>query len=172
MARNHTVDSQETQNSQVQFEAPEGFQRSGSANAVGWFNMAKPGNTLHGVLVGMFSRKDKLREDGTSNFFQVTVSQECEVRSERGDEAKMVMAKPGDVVNVNYGPKTKPWADLVGDLKRGAVYEVIGCIIGGKVKLDGGRTMHNFDVYQKMIKAPQVDADADVDFEGDAGDVA
>jgi hypothetical protein len=158
---------------QVQFEAPEGFQRSGSANAVGWFNMAKIGNTLRGTLIGMFERKDKLRaETGTSNFFQVRISQECEVRADRGDDAAMVMAKTGDVVNINYGPKTKPWETLIGDLKRGAEYEVIGCIIGAKAKLEGGRTMHNFDVYQKMVRAPQVDSEAGLDFEGGAGEVA
>ncbi len=171
MARNqgHAAEGQE---GQVQFTAPEGFQRSGSANAVGWFNMGKVGNTLRGTLLGMFERKDKLRQEGTSNFFQVLVSQECEVRAERGDEATMVMAKAGDVVNVNYGPKTKPWETLVGDIKRGAEYEVLGCILGKKVKLDGGRTMHNFDVYQKMVRAPQADDSSDVDFQGGSEDVA
>lgn len=169
MARNQGQAAAE----QVQFEAPEGFQRSGSANAVGWFNMGKIGNTLRGVLIGMFERKDKLRaETGTSNFFQVKISQECEVRADRGDDAAMVMAKVGDVVNINYGPKTKPWELLVGDIKRGAEYEVVGCIIGAKAKLDGGRTMHNFDVYQKMVRAPQVDTEADVDFGDGAGEVA
>jgi hypothetical protein len=158
---------------QIQFEAPEGFQRSGSANAVGWFNMGKIGNTLHGVLIGMFERKDKLRADtGKSNFFQVKISQECEVRIERGEDATMVMAKPGDVVNINYGPKTKPWETLIGDIKRGAEYEVLGCIIGAKAKLDGGRTMHNFDVYQKMMRAPQVDAEPGLEFGDGAGEVA
>jgi hypothetical protein len=171
MARNQGNQSQAAD--QVQFEAPEGFQRSGSANAVGWFHMGKVGNTLHGELLGMFERKDKLRaETGVSNFFQVKVARECEVRADRGDDAQMVMAKAGDVVNVNYGPKTKPWETLISDIKRGASYEVLGCILGGKVKLDGGRTMHNFDVYQKMVRAPQADVEADVDFGGGAGEVA
>jgi hypothetical protein len=170
MARQSQSSNQEAP---VAFSVPEGFQRSGSANAVGWFNMGKLGNTLAGLLVGMFERKDKLRaETGKSNFFQVQITQPCEVRIERGDDASFVQAAVGDVVNVNYGPKTKNWELLIGDIKRGAVYEVLGCIVGGKVKLDGGRTMHNFDVFQKQIKAPSADAVEDVDFEGSTDDSA
>ncbi len=156
----------------VAFQAPEGFQRTGSANAVGWFNMAKVGNTLRGTLIGMFKRKDQLRESGESDFFQVLITQECEVRAERGEDAKMITANPGDVVNVNYGPKTKGWELLMGDIKRGAEYEVLGCIIGSKVKLQGGKNMHNFDVYQKMVKAPSADVEADVDFDGASDDAS
>jgi hypothetical protein len=155
------------QEAPVAFSVPEGFQRSGSANAIGWFNMGKLGNILRGQLLGMFERKDQLRaETGKSNFFQVQITDECEVRIDRGEDATFVMAKAGDVVNVNYGPKTKTWEVLIGDIKRGAVYEVYGVIAGSKVKLDGGRTMHNFDVFQKMVKAPSADSPEDVDFEG------
>jgi len=163
MARNT---SQASAGAPVDFQAPEGFQRSGSANAVGWFDMTTLGNKLHGQLIGMFRRKDQLRTDGFSDFFQVEVSEPCMVRSDRGEEAKIVEAKAGDVVNVNYGPKTKPWEALCDDIKRGAKYEVLGCIIGGKVKLNGGKTMHNFDVYQKMTQAPLAEAESDVDFDG------
>jgi len=134
--------------------------------------MLKVGNTLRGTLIGMFKRKDTMRESGESDFFQVQINQPCEVRSERGEDAKMIPASPGDIVNVNYGPKTKPWADLVADIKRGAVYEVLGCIIGGKVKLQAGKNMHNFDVFQKMVRAPSADVESDVDFEGSAEDEA
>lgn len=157
---------------QVGFEAPEGFQRSGSANAVGWFHMGKVGNTLRGTLIGMFKRPDQLRESKESDFFQVLISQPCEVRAERGEDAKLIQANAGDVVNVNYGPKTKPWATLIGDIKRGAEYEVLGCIVGNKVKLNGGKNMHNFDVYQKMVRAPSAEVESDLDFEGSANDEA
>ena len=156
--------SQSAAQAPVQFEVPAGFQRSGSANAVGWFDMATLGNTLSGVLIGMFERKDKLRESGTSNFFQVTVDRPCQVRADRGEDAAMVQANAGDVVNVNYGPKTKNWEPLIADIQRGAEYSVFGVIAGSKVKLDGGRTMHNFDVYQKMTRPPSEDVQSDVEF--------
>lgn len=140
---------------------PEGFQRSGSANAVGWFNQGKIGNVLSGKLSGMFERKDALRKDsgGTSNFFQVQIDRECEVRAERGDEAKMVTAKPGDYVNVNYGPKTKVWEEFITDIKHGAEYAVFGTIAGSKIKITAGRQMHNFEVFHKMVRPPMEQED-------------
>ena len=146
-------------------QIPEGFKRSGSANAVGWFHQGKIGNQLSGKLLGMYTRKDGLRQEGTSNFFQVLVDQPCEVRAERGESAVMVEAKPGDVVNVNYGPKTKPWEQYVQDINRGAVYAVFGVIAGAKIKIGAGKTMHNFDVFDKMVTPPTVDAD-ETDFDG------
>jgi hypothetical protein len=114
----------------------------------------------------MYQRKDKLRQEGTSNFFQVQIVVPCEVRVDRGEDASMQEAPAGSIVNVNYGPKTRGWENLVGDIKRGAVYEVYGVIAGAKVKLDGGRTMHNFDVFEKCTRAPEESAESDVDFQG------
>lgn len=163
MARNQ---SQASAQAPVQFEVPEGFQRSGSANAVGWFDMSTVGNTLSGELLGMFERKDKLRETGSSNFFQVKIDRPCQVRIDRGEEATVVTANAGDVVNVNYGPKTRSWEPLISDIKHGAQVAVFGVIAGGKVKLDGGRTMHNFDVFHQ-IKRPPTES---VEDEGPFGD--
>jgi len=147
----------------VAVSIPEGFKRSGSANAVGWFNQGKIGNILSGRLLGMFTRKDQLRPDGTSNFFQVQIDQPCEVRAERGEDAQMVQAKAGDVVNVNYGPKTKPWESYQNNIQNGAVYQVYGAIVGSKIKIGAGRTMHNFDTYDKMISPPMATDDSDFD---------
>ena len=48
---------------------PEGFRRVGSVANAGWFNMKKVGNVLHGVLEGMYQRKDELNPKGESKFF-------------------------------------------------------------------------------------------------------
>lgn len=142
-----------------QSSPPDGFQRSGSAAVVGWFNMNKLGNVLSGKLTGMFTRKDALRTEGTSKFFQVQVDKECEVRAERGEDVKYIPALPGQSVNVNYGPKTKPWEDFMPDIRNGAVYAVFGEIAGGKIKISGGRQMHNFDVYHKQVVPPKAQED-------------
>jgi hypothetical protein len=144
---------------------PEGFQRSGSALASGWFNHSLIGNTLYGTLIGVFEAPSKLRKEGVAKFFQVELIAPCQVRVERGEDAKMVEAKPGEIINVNYGPKTKGWEMLMGDINRGAVYEVWGQIVGQKMKLDRGRSMHAFDTRQKMVVAPQADDDTP-DFDG------
>lgn len=144
-------DQGENQGAPLQAAPPAGFRRSGTANAAGWFNMKKIGNVLSGTLLGMYTRKDGLRTEGTSNFFQVQIDQPCEVRAERGEEAKLVEAKAGDVVNVNYGPKTKPWENYISPIQHGAVYLVYGTILGDKIKIGSAKSMHNFDVYDKML---------------------
>ena len=65
----------------------------GSVANAGWFNMNKIGNTLHGTLEGMFERKDDLRPEKVSNFFQIKISQPCEVRMGKGQAARLVEAK-------------------------------------------------------------------------------
>ena len=152
--------------------APEGFRRLGSVANAGWFNMKKIGNTLHGTLEGMFERKDDLRPEKVSNFFQIKISQPCEVRMGTGEEARLVEAKAGDFVNVNYGPRTKLLSPLIPQLSQGAAFEVWGTVLTDKIKLGSGRSMHNFDVYSKMIKAPTVLDDSDPDFDEGADEAA
>lgn len=164
MARNSSMNSGGGTTS-PNVQAPEGFQRSGTAIATGWFNMGLIGNELSGTLLGLYNRKDKLRTEGTSQFFQVQIDKECQVRVERGEDAKMAVAKVGEIVNVNFGPKTRPWADLIPDIRRGAEYAVYGKIAGIKLKLDGGRTMHAFDTFQRMVRPP-TESSSEVDFEG------
>lgn len=148
--------------------APADFQRSGSANAVGWWDQATAGNVLTGNLIGMFQRKDQLRQEGTSKFFQVQITQPCQVRVGRGSEAVMQQAQAGEIVNVNYGPKTKPWEDFLADIKRGAEYSVWACPAGRKIKITGNRNMHDIDVRHKMVTPPTdvpefADDDSDAD---------
>lgn len=145
--------------------APEGFRRTGTANAVGWFNMSKVGNVLSGKLLGIYTRKDQLRPDGMSKFFQVQINQDCEVRVERGEDARLEVAKPGQVVNVNYGPKTKGWEVYNADIRRGAEYEVWASVVGEKVKIGGGRSMHQLEAFDRMVRPPTEQAD-EADFEG------
>jgi hypothetical protein len=144
--------------------APEGFRRLGSVANAGWFDMKTIGNTLKGVLEGMYERKDDLNPKKVSNFFQVRITTDCQVRMGRGEDADIVTAKSGDYVNLNYGPKTKDLEKLIADISLGAVYEVFGVVAGEKIKLTGGRTMHNFEVFTKMTRAPQSIEDSEPDF--------
>ena len=148
-------------------DLPEGFQRSGSAAAVGWFDMKTIGNVLSGELTGMYTRKDGMRAEGTSEFFQVKIDRSCQVRAERGEDAKIVTANPGDFVNVNFGPKTKPWADFIPSIQNGAKYAVFGVISGEKKKIGGGKFMHDFNTGHKQLVAPrEQDSGIDEVFDG------
>ena len=154
--------------------APEGFRRVGSVANAPWFNL-KRGNTLFGILENVYERPDervktKDGSPGKSKFFQVKLLEPCECRSGRGEDAKMVRAETGAVVNLNYGPKTKELENMVPSILAGAEYQVwVFC--GDKFKISGGRTMWDLDVNAKLIKAATVQAE-EPDFEGDADEAA
>ena len=148
--------------------APEGFRRVGSVANAPWFNLKK-GNVLLGILENVYERPDervktKDGSPGKSKFFQVKLLEPCECRSGRGEDAKMVRAEAGAVVNLNYGPKTKGLEDLVPSILAGAEYQV-WVLCGDKFKISGGRTMWDLDVNQKLIKAEPALAE-EPDFEG------
>jgi hypothetical protein len=151
--------------------APEGFRRLGSVANAGWFNMKKIGNVLQGSLEGMFERKDDLRPEKKSNFFQIKITRPCEVRIGTAEAARLVEAKVGDSVNVNYGPRTKLLEPLIPLLAQGAEFDVWGTVLSEKIKLSGGRSMHNFDLFTKPTKAPMASEDSEPDFD-DAADEA
>jgi len=155
----------------VTVRAPEGFRRVGSVANAGWFNMKKVGNTIQGVLEGMYQRKDDLNPKKVSNFFQIKLSADCEVRMGRGEEAQIAIAKAGEYANLNYGPKTKDLEQLIGQILQGAEFEIYGTVAGDKIKLTGGRTMHNFEVFTKMTVAPKA-LDDEPDFDGSVDEPA
>ena len=150
-------------------EAPEGFRHLGSVANAGWFDMKTIGNVLRGTLEGMYERKDQQNAEGVSNFFQICISAECQVRMGRGEDTTMTTAKIGDYVNLNYGPKTKVLKADLADISHGAVYEVYGVVAGEKIKLNGGKMMHNIEVFSNMIRAPKAVEDSSPDF-SDADD--
>jgi hypothetical protein len=147
--------------------APVGFRQLGCVSNAGWFNMMKTGNILHGSLEGMFERKDDLRLEKVSNFFQIKISQPCEVRLGTGEAARLVEAKAGDTINLNYGPRMKLLEPLIPLLAQGAEFEVWGTVLGDKIKLPGGRSMANFELFCKPTKAPVDDDEPGFDDDGD-----
>ena len=146
--------------------APEGFQRIGSVANAGWFNMKKVGNTIQGFLEGMYKRPDLLSPKGESEFFQIKLIADCEVRMGHGHDADIVTAHAGDYVNLNDGPKTKDLRSLLADIRQGARYQVHGTVAGEKIPLNGGKTMHNFELFTMMVKPPTAAEDMEPDFSG------
>jgi hypothetical protein len=133
--------------------APDGFRRVGSVANAGWYNQKKIGNVCQGVIENMYERKDELSKTGMSKFFQVKLSQDCEVRMGRGEDAAVSVVKAGEYANVNYGPKTRELEKLIPQILQGAEFEVYIVVLGEKIKLGGGKAMHNIDVLVKQTKA-------------------
>lgn len=147
---------------------PEGFKRLGSVANAPWFAL-KEGNILFGELENVYTRPDerlkgKDGKPGMSKFYQVKLLEGCEVRMGRGEEAKLVRANAGDVVNLNWGPKTKELEKLVPQILLGAEYRV-WLRVGKKFKISGGRTMWDVDQNISCVKPPT--ASEGPDFSGD-----
>ena len=156
---------------------PDGFRRASSVANAPWFNLKK-GNVLLGVLENMYLRNDERvakKADGSigqSKFFQVKLLQPCECRAGRAEEAKLVRAEAGSVVNVNYGPKTKDLENFIPSIMAGAEYQVWIHVQGDKFKISGGRTMWDLDVQTSLIKAAPAVDDENPDFDGGADETA
>lgn len=129
--------------------------RLGTATAVGWFLLVE-GNVLVGRLLGGYERRDPLQPLGTSRFYQVELLRTARVRAGWGEEARNVVARAGEVVNVNFGPKTRAWDALLPEIQAGAEYEV-GVRCKDKVPLTAGRSVHDMDVFARRTKEPDPD---------------
>lgn len=142
---------------------PEGLARVGSVANAPWWNL-KAGNVLHGKLENMYERPDERSKSGKSKFFQIMLTAPAECRYGRGKQAKISMAKAGDVVNLNYGPKTKELEKFISDIIKGAEFEVWCHVEGEKFDIGKGQTMWPIDVRAGMTKAPSIKDEPD--FEG------
>ena len=149
---------------------PEGLARVGSVANAPWWNLKK-GNVLSGMLENMYERPDERSKSGKSKFFQIMLTAPAECRYGRGKQAKISMAKAGDVVNLNYGPKTKELEKFISDIIKGAEFEVWCHVEGEKFDIGKGQTMWPIDVRAGMKKAPSV-SDQEPDFGDDDGEDA
>ena len=147
---------------------PEGFRRVGSVSNAPWF-LFEAGATLLGVLENVYERPDERvpkEKGGVSKFFQVKLLQPIMVRKGKGEDAEMMEAQAGDVVNLTYGPKTKELEKLVPDILAGAEYQV-WILVKNKFKLTAGKSMWDMDIQIQQTKAKTASSDeldfADVD---------
>lgn len=148
---------------------PEGFRRLGSVTAECWFAL-KEGNVVRGKLLGVYSRKDpRNKVTGTSEFFQVELSESCECRYGKGEKVTFKHAPVGTIINLNCNTKTEVLKDLMPDITRGAEFEIyVHC--GKKLDLANGNTMWNMTPGSKMTKAPKAVDSPDFGTDGDGDD--
>jgi hypothetical protein len=142
---------------------PEGLARVGSVTNAPWWSL-EPGNVLHGILENVYERPDERSKSGKSKFFQIRTVAATKVRYGRGKQAKVGVCKAGDVINLNYGPKTKELEKFVSDIMRGAEYTVWCHVDGEKFDIGKGQTMWPIDVRAGQTRAPTISDEPD--FEG------
>lgn len=145
---------------------PAGMARVGSVANAPWWDI-KEGNVLYGVLENVYERPDEraVKSGGKSKFYQVRLLEDTEVMIGRGKERIPGKAKRGDVVNLNYGPKTKEFEKFIPDIMRGGEYTVWCHVSGPKFDIGKGQSMWPIDARAQQTKAPLDDSEPD--FEGD-----
>lgn len=136
-------------NGPVDPQAPGGFRRVVAVDDAPWFEF-KEGNICHGHVEDRFVMK----MDPPRAYYQVTLKRESLVRVGKGDDAKTVTAKVGDVINVGETFRLEALRESVAaPHKAGGDYD-IWVKVGKKRKLDGGKTMWTADVQVKENKPP------------------
>lgn len=148
---------------------PANMARIGSVANAPWWHI-KNGALLQGELENMYDRPDERAKSGRSKFFQIKLSEDTEARLGRGDKAKMIVAKAGSVVNLNYGPKTKDLEKFIDPIIRGAKYNVWIYCDGDKMDIGRGQTMWPLDVHATQTRPPAVSDDPDFDGSDDDDD--
>jgi hypothetical protein len=133
--------------------APEGFVRVGAVANVPYF-LLEEGNVVQGHLLGIYVRDDKRSATGKTKFFQVELTASCKVREGRGEDVEVREAVAGEIINLNFNPKTMVLEEKCEEMLRGALYDVFAPLLG-KVKLLNGNTMWNFDVSVKQVRPPK-----------------
>jgi hypothetical protein len=130
-------------------QSPGGFHRVSAVDDAPWFEYQE-GNLCHGHVEGRFVMKT----DPPRAYYQVALKAPCKVRVGKGDEAKIVDAKAGDIINLGETYRTEILRDKVAaPMEAGGDYDV-WALVGKKRKLQGGKSMWTADVQVKENKAP------------------
>lgn len=165
---------------------PRGMARVGSVANAPWWHL-KNGNALYGKLLNIYERPDERAKSGKSKFFQVELCQysdpdsgevrdsyfdasgdrPTEVRIGRGKGATFEQAKPGTIINLNYGPKTKDFEPFIEQIMRGAEFMVLCVINGEKFEIKNAQTMWPIETFAEMTRAPKSLDEPDFDGEED-----
>ena len=163
MAKTQSTPSTPSETPQTDFaRVPDGFRRLGSVTAECWFAL-KAGNSLRGKLLGLFDRADpRNKKTGRSEFFQVELLDPTECRYGKGEKTMFKTAPVGTIVNLNCNPKTNVLQDLIPAIKRHGEYEIfVRC--NKKIDLCNGNTMWDMTVGEKILKAPMVPEELDLE---------
>ncbi len=128
---------------------PAGFRRVSAVDDAPWFQFQE-GNVCHGHVAGRFVMKT----DPPRAYYQIELKGACKVRIGKGDEARIVDAKAGEVINLGETYRVETLRDKVAaPMEAGGDYDV-WIAVGKKRKLNGGKTMWSADIQVKENRAP------------------
>jgi hypothetical protein len=128
---------------------PSKFRRISTVSDAPWVAQEK-GNIVQGKLLG----RHTMNSEPVRYYYQIELSKPCQARQGSGEEAEIIDAVVGDVVNLNENFKIKVLTEtVVPEILAGAEYEVYA-EFKDKIKLKSGRTMWDVEVGSFQLKPP------------------
>jgi len=134
---------------------PAGYRRVVSISDAPWFHLEE-GNVMRGKVNNRFI----MNTEPKRAYYQVELlglregAGPTKVRQGRGDDAEVVEAASGDVINLGESYKAQVLKDqVIPGILAGGEYEIY-VVVGAKVKAKGGRTLWDLDIGVKETKAP------------------
>lgn len=128
---------------------PAGFRRRSTVSDANWVAQEK-GNIVYGRLLG----RHVMQTEPVRYYYQVELKAPCKAREGRGEDAQIVGAEIGEVINVNENFKIACLKEIeIPEILAGAEYDVY-IHYEDKQKIGNGKTMWNIDVQTKQLKPP------------------
>lgn len=140
--------AEETKAKLAPMDAPAGFNLRSSVSDAPWVAQEE-NNVCMGHLINRYEMQN---QNPRRFYYQVELTADCMVREGKGDDAEVVVAKEGTIVNLNRNFKTGTLDEVeVPSILAGAAYDV-WVKFGDKIKIGGGKTMWNITVRSKMMR--------------------
>ena len=130
---------------------PAALKPLGMVKAKGWFDLSA-GNVLVGHLLGRYEMRSDRLPTRTRVFFQVQLTSSAKIRVRLGEDAMVVEALAGTVVNVNYGVRTRELDVLIDMMRNGAEFDV-RLVVRDKVSTRLGGSFWDIGVESSQTKA-------------------
>lgn len=138
---------------QAEKSAPAGFRRVNSVTDAPWVK-GQEGNVVFGKLINRYGMQGQQLPGSSGHYYQVELLEPCAVTKGKGDDAEVVEAAAGDIVNLGENKQIASLKDVViPEINAGADYQVF-IKFKNKIKISGGRTMWNIEVHSKSLRGP------------------
>ncbi len=133
--------------------APAGFRRVNSVTDAPWVK-GQEDNVVFGKLINRYGMQGQTLPGSSNHYYQIELLEPCLVTKGKGDDAEVVEAAAGDIVNLGENKQIASLKDVViPEINAGAEYQV-WLKFKNKIKISGGRTMWNIEVHSKSLRAP------------------
>lgn len=131
-------------------QPPAGYKRLTAFADAPWF-LNQAGNTANGKLLGRYIMKT----DPPRAYYQIEIFDECTVRVGKGQDAKIIQAVKGDIVNVGESYQVAALKDkVVPEFNAGGEFNLFVQSVKKVSVGTSGRSMWAMEIGHQCTKAP------------------